>query len=68
MIGLLGDGGLLLKNPHLHIWFEEVWIILDIFGDNLGYGGPPPCSASALSQLVVCHHHLFGTGMSSPIA
>lgn len=49
MIGVLGDGGFFFKNPHLHIWFEEVWIVLDILGDNLGYGGPPPYSASALS-------------------
>lgn len=68
MIGFMGEGSLFLKDPHLHIWFEEVWIILDILGDNLGYGGPPPCSASAHSQSVAYYHHLFGTGMSSPIA
>lgn len=67
MIGVLGDGGFFFKNPHLHIWFEEVWIVFNILGDNLGYGGPPPYSASALSRLVACHHHLFGTGISSPI-
>lgn len=68
MIGVLGDGGFFFKNPHLHIWFEEVWIVLDILGDNLGYGGPPPYSASALFKLIACHCNLFGTGISSPIA
>lgn len=62
MIGVLGHGGFFFENPHLHIWFEEVWIVLDILGDNLGYGGPPPYSASALFKRVACHYNLFETG------
>lgn len=62
MIRVLGDGGFFFKNPHLHIWFEEVWMVLDILGYNLGYGGPPPYLASALFKRVACHYNLFGTG------